>query len=747
MKFLFTILVATLAVCSTTDLYGQSTDSTRKVKLEAIRINGTRAVAKTPLTYSNMSQEQIERLNTGQDLPFLLITTPSVITTSDAGAGVGYTSIRVRGTDPTRINVTTNDIPIADAESHSQFWVNVPDLAASIEDMQIQRGAGGSANGAGAFGASINIRTATPDMKAGGQAQGAYGSFNTHREMVKVSSGLLGGHFSFDARLSNIHSDGYIDRAKTDLNSYFVQGAYLGQSTTIRFITFGGREKTYHAWNGIDAKMLATNRRYNPAGEIENNKGEVIGFYDNQTDNYNQTHYQLLFNQVLAPRWDMNVNLHLTIGEGYYEEYKNRRTLIEYGLTPFVFDGQTIKKSNLVREKRMRNDFSGGVFSVNYRAPKITLTLGGAANHYNGMHNGVVNWVQNYVGNWQPDHEYYRNYSSKTDINIYLKANYQVHPKLNIYADAQYRHVNHTIRGANDNWDFNNERMQELNVNRRFNFFNPKAGLFYQIGKQHSVYGSFAVAHKEPTRNNYTDASGQLPPRAERMYDTELGYTFLSPKVSASATLYYMSYKDQLVLNGRTNEIGEPLTENVARSYRAGVELTAGWQIIPCLRIDATTTLSRNRILGYTEYVDNVDENFEPLYTQTALDMGNTTISFSPSITAAGSLTFDMRGWRATLISQYVGEQYLTNSMQADAILKPYFVNNLLLSYTFKVPVIKNITLGVTINNLFNEMYESNGGGGSSYVIGADGRGERSNYAWYFPQAGINFMGNVMIKF
>lgn len=719
----------------------------RKINMEAVKINGTRATAKTPLTYSNMSREAIEKLNTGQDIPFLLITTPSVVTTSDAGAGIGYTTIRVRGTDPTRINVTANDVPIADAESHSQFWVNVPDLAASMEDMQIQRGVGSSTNGAGAFGASINIRTLQSPFKATATAEGAYGSFNTHREMASVSSGLIGGHFAFDARLSNIHSDGYIDRATTDLQSYFIQGGYYGKSTTVRFITFSGREKTYHAWNGIDREMLETNRRYNPAGEIEDRDGKVIGFYDNQTDNYHQTHYQLLFTQRLAPRWDLDIKLHYTDGTGYYEEYKNRRTLSEYGLAPFEFEGELVKKSNLVRRKSMENGFGGGVVTLNYHAPKIDVTLAGAANQYGGMHHGTVIWAQNYVGNWQPDHEYYRNTSTKNDANVYLKANYQVLKELSLYADLQYRHVDHTIGGANDNWDFNTGAMQELDVRRNFDFFNPKAGLFYQPHDKHSLYGSFAVAHKEPTRNNYTDASTAIPPKAERMYDTELGYNFRSKKVSASATLYYMDYKDQLVLTGRTNDIGEPLTENVARSYRMGVELSAGWQIIPCLRLDVTGTLSSNKILDYTEYVDDYDENWEPLYTQTANYVGLTDISFSPSLTAAGVLAFDMKGWNATLIAQYVGEQYLNNSMQKGAMLDSYFVSNLMLSYTFKWQTVKALTLGVTVNNIFNEMYESNGWASSSYIIAPDGSRSRENYAGFFPQAGTNVMGRIMIRF
>ncbi|MEG1413748.1 MAG: TonB-dependent receptor [Mucinivorans sp.] len=755
MKNIFSIIAClTIFMSSTTITWAQTPTKQRTqrdttVSIEHVTINATRASARTPLTYSNLDRQAINRLNTGaMDLPFLLLTTPSVVVTSDAGSGVGYTSIRIRGTDPSRINVTANDIPTADAESHSQFWVNVPDLASSIEDMQVQRGVGSSTNGAGAFGGSINIRTAAPLLKPSAEIEGVYGSFNTHREMVRVGTGLLGKHFAFDARLSNVHSDGYIDRASTDLQSYFAQGAYYGKSTTVRFITFGGREKTYHAWNGIDSAQLATNRRYNPAGEIEDKDGNVIGFYEDQTDNYNQTHYQLLVDQRLAPRWDLSIKLHYTDGKGYYQEYKNGRTLLEYGLTPFEVDGQIIKKSNLVRRKQMVNGFGGGVWAVNYRAPKITVTLGGAANSYGGHHFGNVTWIKNYVGQLQPDHEYYSNHSIKNDVNVFLKADYRVMDCLSLYADVQYRHVGHTINGRNDNWDFNISQMQEINVARYFNFMNPKAGLHYQINRHNALYASFAIAHKEPTRNNYTDATEGITPRAERLMDTELGYKLSTSKVSAEATLYYMSYKDQLVLTGRTNDIGEPLTENVERSFRAGVELSLGWQIIPCLRLDLTGTFSRNRILDYKEYLDNYDENYEPLYTQTRIAVGNTDISFSPSITAAGSLSFNMRGWGAWLTTQYVSKQYLNNAMQERASLAAYSVSNLNLSYTFRsIPVLRDITLALAVNNIFNKMYSSNGWASNSFVTAADGTGHRDSYAGYFPQAGTNVMARVAVRF
>lgn len=721
----------------------QPTEKSRDtVTLDAVTINATRATERTPLTFSTIKKEELATKNTGVDLPFLLNGMPSVVVTSDAGAGVGYTAIRIRGTDPTRINVTANDIPIADAESHAQFWVNVPDLAASVEDIQVQRGVGSSTHGSGAFGGSINLRTALPAQKTTAQLDASYGSYNTHREMLYVSTGALG-RFSIDARLSNIHSNGYIDRAKTDLGSFFTQAAYTAPKTSIRLLVFGGKEQTYHAWNGIDRAQMEKNRRYNPAGEIEDANGQVIGFYENQTDNYAQTHYQLLFAQKLAERWRLNVNLHYTDGAGYYEEYKNRRTLIEYGLTPFTVEGKPVTKSNLVRRKAMANGFGGGVFALSYRAPKIEVTLGGAANRYGGEHFGTVDWVQNYVGNWQPNQRYYNNTSAKTDANIYLKADWRILPVLSLYADAQYRFVHHTIQGVNDKWDASIEQMQKLSVDRTFNFFNPKAGLRYAPNAHHALYGSVAVAHKEPTRNNYTDASLHAAPKPERLIDYELGYTYTSQKVTASATLYCMDYKDQLVLTGRLNEIGEPLAENVARSYRAGIELSAVWQTTKWLKIGGATTLSRNRILDYTEYVDDYTADWEPLYTQTAVPIGDTEISFSPSITASLYASFALKGWFATLTGHYVGKQYMSNSMQEGVALAPYAVANAVVGHTFRfAKIARELTLSLGLNNITNALYESNGWGGSSFVGGV-----RENYAGYFPQAPFHAVGRVSIRF
>lgn len=775
MKKRFLLLIM-LIVCGGR-AFAEGTDSVWLFRLDEIAVDATRAGERTPVTHTNVGKEELSRRNTGVDMPFLLQGTPSVVATSDAGAGVGYTGIRIRGTDATRINVTANGVPLNDAESHGAFWVNIPDIASSVEDVQVQRGVGTSTSGAGAFGGSINMRTEPLSVEPSAEVAGSYGSYNTHRVTGKLNTGLIGDRWIFSGRISSIGSDGYIDRASAKMSSYMAQGGYFRGGTMVRFLTFGGREKTYHAWNGIDAAQLAGNRRYNPCGEIlrvvrdadgrpvrdsdGNVATELAGFYKNQIDRYDQHNYQLLFSQTLSAQWNLHVTLHYTDGYGYYEEYKNARTLTEYGLTPFTpadpnleawlgSDGK-VTKSNLVRRKLMRNDFGGGLFSLNYRSERLALTLGGGFNRYDGDHYGRVIWIENYVGDLDLLHEYYRNHSVKDDANVYLKANYSLTDALNFYADLQYRHIDWTIRGPGDNWDWtwNNYegRMQELNVDKRYDFFNPKAGLFWQIGIHSSAYGSFGVAHKEPTRNNFTDGKFDSSPRPERLFDYELGYAYRSKAFSFGLNLYYMNYKDQLVLTGETNDIGEALADNVDKSYRLGAEFTAGVRIAEWLRWDGNLTLSRNRIREYTEYLDDVDADYNSLGTQTANYRGSTPIAFSPSVIAGSTLTAEHEGWRASVRTGYVGRQYLTNSRRRDTSLDAYAVTDLQLGYTFALRGVRSVTVGFSVNNLFDERYCSNGWGGSMNVIADDGSTSRYDYAGFFPQATTNVMASISIKF
>lgn len=766
-------LVAALSVCAQTP----KEDSLRVINLQEVEVISTRATGTTPIAHTNIGKNELKKQNFGQDLPYLLSMTPSAITTSDAGAGIGYTTLRVRGTDATRINVTANGIPINDAESHSVFWVNMPDFASSVKDMQIQRGAGTSTNGAGAFGASINMQTGDFSMKPYAEFNGSYGSFNTHKATVKVGTGLLADHWAFDLRLSNIGSDGYIDRASTALSSYYLQGGYYADNTSIKFIAFAGKERTYHAWNyASKAAMETFGRKFNSCGYmyVEDKDGNIsqpdidyddyladaaaivaaggkIHYYEDQTDNYTQKNYQLLFNHNFTPEWNLNIGLHYTKGDGYYQEYKRNRTLAEYGMTAFATgetdaDGSAVyqKKSDLVRKKAMDNQFGGGIFSITYKNDRLNTSLGGGLNRYDGDHFGRVMWVKNYIGELDPDRDYYRNNGTKNDGNLYLKANYELTDGLSAYADLQYRHITYKIYGVGDTWNDATNALQEFAIDEKFDFFNPKAGLFWQINRNNQLYGSFSVAHKEPTRNNYTDGKLTEHPEAERLFDYELGYTFANSWLNVGANFYYMDYKNQLVLTGEMNEIGEAVAANVPDSYRMGIELMAGLRLSCGFRWDINATLSRNRVQNFTETLYEWEDPTTEAWT---IDRGDTPISFSPDFLLNNRFSYSYKGFEAALQSQYVGKQYMTNAKYEDQVIDAYFVSNLNLSYTFKLPYTKSVTVGCTVYNLFNEEYENNGFAGSGYSYNDAGAKERYSYATYAAQAGTNVLFHVAVSF
>ncbi len=710
--------------------------------LQEVEILSVRATKTTPVAYSEIGQKELSKSNTGIDLPYLVSTTPSAIATSDAGTGIGYTSLRIRGTDGTRINVTINDIPVNDAESHNVFWVNLPDIASSVKDIQIQRGAGTSTNGAGAFGASMNLRTSTFNTLPYAKAGFSFGSFMTHKESVAAGTGILADHWSLDLRFSNIGSDGYIDRARAGLQSYYLQGAYYADNTTLRFITFTGKEETYHAWNyASKEEMELYGRRYNSCGYMFTDETGKAHYYDGQTDNYFQQNYQLLFDHSFSNTLNMNIGLHYTKGDGYYQEYKTGRKLKEYALQPFTLDGNNVKKSDLIRKKAMDNHFGGAVFSLSYKNSRIHTILGGGANRYFGRHFGQVLWVKDYIGNLVPDHEYYRNNGGKNDMNIYLKADYKAMECLNIYADLQYRHIRYTIDGNNDKWNDATDALQNLEIDEKFDFLNPKAGISWQIDNSNRLFASASVAHKEPTRNNYTDGKLNERPKAERLIDYEIGYNLSKGIFNAGANLYFMDYKNQLVLTGELNEIGEPLTANIPKSYRAGIELTAGIALKCGFRWNANATFSRNRIKDFTEvlYDDYTYEKWE-------IHHDNTPLAFSPDIIVNNSFSYEWKGLEAALQSQYVSKQYMSNYGIEEHILDAYFVTNLRLAYSFKLKGVKNITVGATIYNLFNEEYENNGYAGSGYYTDENGQRQRYNYAGYAAQAGINAIGHISIE-
>ncbi|MDE6643414.1 MAG: TonB-dependent receptor [Muribaculaceae bacterium] len=711
-------------------------------ELKGVEITANRAGVKTPVAYTNISRNQIAKVNDGRDLPSILEMVPSIISTSDAGAGIGYSGIRVRGTDGSRINITANGVPINDSESHNVYWVNMPDLASSLRDIQIQRGAGTSTNGAGAFGASINMLTDAPARDRSAMVSVSYGSFNSNKETVKVSSGLFGEHWTVDARFSHVGSDGYIDRAFSKLWSYMGQLAWRNGETSIRLLGFGGKEKTYMAWDYASKEdMEKYGRRYNPCGEYTAADGSTA-YYPDQCDNFTQHHIQLLFNSPIGNYVTVNAALHYTKGDGYYDQYKTKRTLSEYGLEPFVDpDGNLVKKSDLIRLKNNDNDFGGGMFNVRYNRGLLALTGGGAFNYHRGNHFGQIKWVRNYVGPIDPLQQYYYNTGRKSDGNVFVRADVNLPFDLAAYGDLQYRHIHYTIKGQSDNFDWNTDDMAVLNLHRNWNFFNPKVGLSYNHGGTRA-YISWSVAHKEPTRDNFTDSDPSHYPTAERMFDYEAGYFYNTSLFSVGANLYYMDYKDQLVVTGQLSDTGNPMSVNVPESYRMGVEFQGSLSPVSWFDWKLNATLSRNRIKNFVEYVYE-DEWTNPI----SIDCGNTPIAFSPDFLLQNTFNFKFYGAEASLMSRYVSSQYMNNARSAEAKLDAYFVSDLLLAYSFKnLPSVKDLRLGVTIYNLFNEKYCNNGYAGAGYYLD-NGTPVIYRYAGYAAQATTNVLATITMTF
>ena len=718
-----------------------SLDSTYTA-LDAIEVTANRAGVKTPVAFTNVTAKEIAKGNDGRDIPSLLEMTPSIISTGDAGAGIGYSSLRVRGTDGSRINITANGVPINDSESHNVYWVNMPDLASSLNDIQIQRGAGTSTNGAGAFGASINMLTDYPATERSAMVSASYGSFNSNRETVKVSSGLFGDHWSVDARISHIGSDGYIDRAFSQLWSYMGQLAYRSDNTTLRLLAFGGKERTYMAWDyASKEEMEEYGRRYNPCGKYTASDGSTA-FYPDQCDNFTQHHFQLLLNQYIGNYVTLNATLHYTKGDGYYDQYKTKRTLEEYGLAPFVdAEGNTVTKSDLIRLKFNDNDFGGGMVNVRYQKDALTLVGGGAANWHRGNHFGKVKWVRNFMGAIDPLQEYYSNTGRKFDSNVFVRGDYSFGAGFSAYADLQYRHIDYSIRGVSDNYDWNIGGMGQLDLKRKWDFFNPKFGVSYNNGS-HRAYASWSVAHKEPTRDNFTDSDPAHYPVAERMFDYEAGYSYGTSLFNVGAGLYYMDYKDQLVVTGELSDTGNAISVNVPKSYRMGIELQGALRPVSWFDWQINATLSRNRIKDFTEYIYE-DEWTNPI----AIDCGDTPIAFSPDFILHNAFNFSVKDFEASLMSRYVSSQYMNNARSAEAKLDSYFVSDLSLAYTFrKIRGMKELRVGVTVYNIFNEKYCNNGYAGAGYYL-EDGKPVVYRYAGFAAQATTNVLATVSLSF
>lgn len=702
---------------------------------DEVVVSATRASTVTPMAVTNVSKAELAKQNLGQDLPYLLQFTPSVVVSSDAGAGIGYTGIRIRGSDATRINVTMNGIPVNDAESHGVFWVNMPDFASSVDNIQIQRGVGTSTNGAAAFGASINIQTNQLIDTAYATLGLSYGSFNSWRQNATFGTGLLDNGWAFDGRLSSISSDGYIDRASSDLKGYAFSGSRYGKKSILRFNIFSGREKTYQAWNGVPESLLETNRRYNSAGEYTAPDGSTQ-FYENETDNYQQDHYQFFYTYEPNKYWTLNSTLFYTYGRGYYEQFRNNERFSRYNLPDLVVGNETVSRTDFIRQRWLDNHFYGAILTANYKKDRLNASFGASANQYNGDHFGDVIWAR-LLGDNDIKHRYYDNNALKTEFNFFARAEYELRKGLFAYGDLQFRSIDYRFIG------FNN---QGINVtqNTQFGFFNPKAGAYYQLDKASQLYASVAVGNREPVRADLVESSPQSRPTSERMIDYEAGYKRQGKRSAFAANVYYMDYYNQLVLNGQINDVGGYIRTNVDRSYRAGIELEYGVSVTKWLQWSANLSLSRNRIKVYDEFVDLYDEHFDYLGNGVNRSYENTPIAFSPDIIGASILSFKpLKGLGIDLMSKYVGRQYLDNSGDAARSLDPYLVHDLRVNYQINGgKFAKEVVFSLLVNNLTNLMYSANG---YTYPYVFDGNFVADNYL--YPQAGTNFLANVQFKF
>lgn len=704
----------------------------KDLMINEVTVSGTRIEENTPTTYTTIEKEEIEKNNLGQDIPYLLQQSPSMVVTSDAGAGVGYTYMRIRGTDASRINVTINGIPVNDAESHGVFFVNMPDFASSIESVDIQRGAGTSTNGVGAFGASVNLYTDFRSETPYGEVNNSIGSFGTIRNTVKFGTGVMNKKFSFEGRLSNIQSDGFVDRASSDLQSYFFSGQYASGKNNLKFITFSGKETTYQAWGGIPKDSLETNRTFNPYT------------YENEVDDYQQTHYQLFYDRKINRKLFLNTALHYTKGAGYFEQFREGDDMSTYGIDPLFTSTDTITTTDLIRRRWLDNYFFGGIFTLKYRPnSKIQTILGGGYNFYDGDHFGELIWAR-YANNLDIRDRYYENNATKTDGNIYSKTNVQVSKKLNAFLDLQIRQINYDFLG------FDNQ-LRNVQQEANFLFFNPKVGASYAINSSTKFYTLFAVANKEPNRDDLTESSPTSRPKHETLYDLELGFKRSKSKYALSVNGYYMLYKNQLVATGALNDVGASVRTNIEDSYRLGIEIEGGVQITKGLKWSGNLTLSQNKIQNWTEYVDNWDTWGKDTVVHT-----NSTLAFSPSVIASSIIEFfpykQFDGPRMAnridnlsiaLISKYVGEQFIDNTQSNDRMLEAYFVHDLRINYSVKFRSgLDKITVFGSIYNITNELYSANAW---SYRYSTGGEFEQ--LMGFYPQATRNFLIGLNLKF
>ena len=744
-------LLPILTVAATVGVRAQESDSVRMYRLQQIEVTATRAKTHSPVAYTDLSHEAIARNSYGTDIPTVLALTPSMVATNETGIGIGATSMRLRGTDATRLNVTINGVAMNNPDSHAMYWYDTPDLISAVGTMQVQRGAGLSTNGTGAFGGAVNMTTESLSTDFAGEASLSYGSYNTNKQAVGISSGLLGGHWAVDARLTHIGSDGYVDRGATDLKSYMLQGAYYDGSTMVKLLSFGGKAKTYLTYNGVTMKdMERYGRRYHDSGQYSTSAGphtladgSHVGYYDDQTDNYLQINNQLVLSHRFNDRWALNATAFYTYGYGYYKQYKDDAELAEY-----INLDTEIPEADLIREKIMRNHLGGLNAAASYSTRTLDLAFGGSWSYYTCPHWGELDWVdgmdaETIGGRW------YDNDVDKQDANLFARANWQAARGLRLFADIQYRYVSYEAWGTNDNYiGRENLPMQPVDVDKTYHFFNPRAGVNYRFGKRNSLFFSFAVAQKEPTRDDFTNrymfTADYTYPSSEKLYDWELGYTYTAPRLSLGVNLYYMKYKDQLVPMGRINDGYDALNDNVDDSYRRGIELSASWKATGWFTASANATFSQNRIENYTELRTVYDNDKEwNVVSDGPVALGTTKLAYSPETIANLILDFHYGGFEAVFHTQYVGKQYFANNENDALSLDAYCVTNLNLSYAFRTRNAKRIRLGVQINNLFDAEYENNGYGYSTWFRDSPSQ----HTALYFPQAPLNVLANVTVKF
>ena len=714
-------------------LYGQLDSITIKKTLKEVNVNAIKANKKTPVAFTDLKKEEIEKSNLGQDLPSLISLTPSIVTTSDAGAGIGYSGFRIRGTDPSRINVTINGIPLNDSESQGVWWVNMPDFASSLENIQIQRGVGTSTNGAAAFGASINLKTIGVNKLAYAKSNNTIGSFNTLKNNIELGTGLINNKFTFDTRISQITSDGYIDRASSDLKSFYLQGTYFDETSIIKGIIFSGQERTYQAWNGVPLTYLDSNRTYNSYT------------YKNEVDNYNQTHYQLHYTKNLNQKTNYNIAAHYTHGEGYYEQEKLDQNLSDYNLSNIFIGNDTIFTTDLIRRKWLNNDFGGLTYSLNHKMNNIDLIVGGAYNKYSGQHYGNVIWSE-FASNGTFEHEYYRNIATKYDNNIFVKANYAASQKTSLFIDMQLRNIDYEFNGNDIDGNIGKQNVE-------LEFFNPKLGFTHIINKNQIFYGSYAVANKEPNRADYVESSPNSRPVHETLYDTEVGYKYSDKWMVLNINLFNMNYDNQLIKTGEINDVGYFTSKNIKSSYRRGLEVEGSYELSKKLNISGNLTISENKVDTFTQFIDNWDT-----WGQSQVIHENTDLAFSPKLIWAAQANYKFSDDISLLFnSKYVGEQFIDNTSSDERKLDDYLISNLQIDYAFNSFLFKNAKISFLINNLFDVEYVSNAWVyryiSNSYdprssdaytTLASDGI---YDMAGYFPQAKRNYLLGITLEF